>query len=86
MGISYVLIKSLLTHAFLESTHEVMVTKVKNTQHHTCTCAPHSIDLSCAKSCCSQEKPSFDEHVLVEKFVIVLLELKMMSSREKMKY
>jgi hypothetical protein len=67
MEISYVLIKSLLTHMhLLESTHEVMVTKVKNTQPHTCTCAPHSIDLSCANSCCSQVKSSCDEHILVE--------------------
>jgi hypothetical protein len=45
-----------------------MVIKVKNTQPHTCTCAPHSIDLSCANSYCSQEKPSCDEHVLVETY------------------
>jgi hypothetical protein len=43
-----------------------MVTTVKFSQPHTCTCAPHSIDLSCANSCCSQAKPSYDEHVLVE--------------------
>jgi hypothetical protein len=54
------------SYALLESTHEVMVTKVKNTQPHTCTCAPHSIDLSCANSCCFQAKPSCDEHVLLE--------------------
>jgi hypothetical protein len=42
-----------------------MVTKVKDSQPHTCTCAPHSINLSCANSCCSQEKPSCVEHVLV---------------------
>jgi hypothetical protein len=66
MEISYVLIKSLLTHALLESAHGVMVTKVKDSQPHTCTCAPHSIDLSCANSCCSQAKPSCDEYVLVE--------------------
>jgi hypothetical protein len=50
----------------LESAHEVMVTKVKDSKPHTCTCAPSSIDLSCANSCCSQAKPSSDEHVLVE--------------------
>jgi hypothetical protein len=43
------------SYALLESTHEVMVTKVKNT-----------IDLSCANSCWSQAKPSCDEHVPVE--------------------
>jgi hypothetical protein len=43
------------SYPLLESTHEVMVTKVKNT-----------IDLSCANSCCSQAKPSCDEHVPVE--------------------
>jgi hypothetical protein len=53
-------------YALLESTHEVMVTKVKNTQPHTCTCALHSIDLSWARSYFSQAKPSCDEHVLVE--------------------
>jgi hypothetical protein len=52
--------------ALLESAHEVMVTKVKDSQPHTCTCAPHSINLSCANSCCSQAKPSCDEHVLVK--------------------
>jgi hypothetical protein len=56
------------SYALLESTHEVMVTKVKNIQPHTCTCAPHSIDLSCANSCFSQAKPSCDEHVLVETY------------------
>jgi hypothetical protein len=40
------------SYALLESTHEVMVTKVKDSQPHTCTCAPSSIDLSCANSCC----------------------------------
>jgi hypothetical protein len=54
------------SYALLESAHEVMVTKVKDFKPHTCTCAPPSIDLSCANSCCSQAKPSFDEHVLVE--------------------
>jgi hypothetical protein len=43
-----------------------MVTNVKKSKHHTCTCAPPSIDLSCANSCCSEAKPSFDEHVPVE--------------------
>jgi hypothetical protein len=50
----------------LESTHEVMVTKVKVSQSHTSTGAPFSIDLSCANSCCFQVKPSCDEHVLIE--------------------
>jgi hypothetical protein len=54
------------SYALLEATHEVMVTMVKFSQPHTCTCAPHSIDLSCANSCCSQAKPSCDEHILVE--------------------
>jgi hypothetical protein len=52
--------------ALLESTHEIMVSKVKYSQPHTCTCAPHSINLSCANSCCPQAKPSCDEHILVE--------------------
>jgi hypothetical protein len=50
----------------LESAHEVMVTKVKDSKPHTCTCAPPSIDLSCANSYCSQAKPSCDKHVFVE--------------------
>jgi hypothetical protein len=54
------------SYAFLESAHEVMVTTVKDSQSHTCTFAQPSIDLSCANSCCSQAKPSCDEHVLVE--------------------
>jgi hypothetical protein len=54
------------SYALLESTHEVMITKVKDSKPHTCTCASHSIDLSWANSCCSQAKPSFDEHVLIE--------------------
>jgi hypothetical protein len=54
------------SYALLEATHEVMVTKVKVYQPRTCTCAPHSIDLSCANSYCSQAKLSCDEHVLVE--------------------
>jgi hypothetical protein len=45
-----------------------MVTMVKDSQPHTCTCAQPSIDLSCANSCCSQAKPSCDEHVLVETY------------------
>jgi hypothetical protein len=43
-----------------------MLATVKSSQPHTCTCAPQSIDLSFANSCCSQAKPSCDEHVLVE--------------------
>jgi hypothetical protein len=54
------------SYALLEATHEVMVTMVKDSQPHTCTCAPYSIDLSCANSYDSQAKPSCDEHVLVE--------------------
>jgi hypothetical protein len=45
-----------------------MVTKVKNTQPHICTCASHSIDLSCANSCCSQAKSSCDEQVPIETY------------------
>jgi hypothetical protein len=45
-----------------------MVTKVKDSKPHTCTCVPPSIDLSCANSCCSLAKPSCDEHVLVETY------------------
>jgi hypothetical protein len=44
----------------------LQVTTVKFSQPHTCTCAPYSIDLSCANSCCSQAKPSCDEHVLIK--------------------
>jgi hypothetical protein len=41
-------------YAFLETSHEVVLTVVKSSQAHTCTCAPHySIDLSCANSYCS---------------------------------
>jgi hypothetical protein len=54
------------SYALLESAHEVMVIKVKDYQPYNCTCAPPSIDLSCANSCCSQAKLSCDEHVLVE--------------------
>jgi hypothetical protein len=45
-----------------------MVIKVKDSTPHTCTCAPPSIDLSCANSCCSQAKSLCDEHVLVETY------------------
>jgi hypothetical protein len=54
------------SYALLELNHEVMIIMVKDSQLHTCTCAQPSIDLSCANSCCSQTKPSCDEHVLVE--------------------
>jgi hypothetical protein len=54
------------SYALLESAHEVMVTTVKDSQPHTCTCAQPSIDLSCANSCYSQAKPSCDKHVLIE--------------------
>jgi hypothetical protein len=43
-----------------------MLTTVKSSQPHTCSCASYSIDLSCANSCDSQAKSSCDEHVLVE--------------------
>jgi hypothetical protein len=56
------------SYALLESAHEVMITKVEDSESHTCTCAPQSIDLSCANSCCSQAKPSCDEHVLVKTY------------------
>jgi hypothetical protein len=43
------------SYALLEATHEVMVTTVKDSQPHTCICAPHSIDLSCSNSCDSSK-------------------------------
>jgi hypothetical protein len=54
------------SYALLESAHEVMLTKVKDSQPHTCTCAQLSIDLCCTNSCCSQAKPSCDEHILIK--------------------
>jgi hypothetical protein len=54
------------SYALLETTHEEMVTSVRFSQPHTFTCGPLFIDLSCANSCCSQAKPSYDEHVLVK--------------------
>jgi hypothetical protein len=54
------------SYALLESAHEVMVTKVKDSKPHTCTYAPPSIDLSCSNSCCSQSNPTCDKHVHVE--------------------
>jgi hypothetical protein len=54
------------SYALLESAHKVMVRKVKDSKPHTCTCAPPSIDLSCANSCYSQAKSLCDEHVPVE--------------------
>jgi hypothetical protein len=56
------------SYALIDAAHEVMVKMVKDSQPHTCTRAPHSTDLSCANSCCSQAKPSCDEHVLVETY------------------
>jgi hypothetical protein len=53
------------SYVLLESSHEDMVTKVKDSQPHTYTCAPSSIDLSYANSCCSQAKPLCDEHILL---------------------
>jgi hypothetical protein len=41
------------SYALLESARDVMVTTVKDSQPHTCTCAQPSIDLSCANSYCS---------------------------------
>jgi hypothetical protein len=54
------------SYTLLESAHDVMITTVKDSRSHTCTCIQRSIDLSCANSCCSQAKPLCDEHVLVE--------------------
>jgi hypothetical protein len=56
------------SYALLQVAHEVMVTTVKDSQPHTCTCAQPSIDLSCANFYCFQAKPSCDEHVLVETY------------------
>jgi hypothetical protein len=58
--------KLIESYALLEATHKIMVTMVKFSQPHTCTCAPHSINLSCTNSCYSQAKPLCDEHLLVE--------------------
>jgi hypothetical protein len=58
--------KLLDSYALLEATYEVMLTMVKSSQPHTCTCAPYSINLSCANSYCPKAKPSCDEHILVE--------------------
>jgi hypothetical protein len=41
------------SYALLKSTHEVMVTTMKDSQPHTCTYAQPSNDLSCANSCYS---------------------------------
>jgi hypothetical protein len=54
------------SYVLLEAAYKVMVTTVKDSQPHTCTCAQPSIDLSCANSYCSQAKSSCNEHVLVE--------------------
>jgi hypothetical protein len=56
------------SYALLESVHEVMVIKVKDSRPHTYTCAPPYIDLCCANSCCSQAKPSYNEHTLIESY------------------
>jgi hypothetical protein len=58
--------KLIESYALLKATHEVMVKTVRFFQLHTCTCAPYSIYLSYANSCCSQAKSSYDDHVLVE--------------------
>jgi hypothetical protein len=60
------------SYALLESTHEVMVTTVKDSQSHICTCAQRSINLYCANSCCFQAKPSCDEHVLIETYASLI--------------
>ncbi len=56
------------SHAMLEIAHEVVLTTVQLHQPltHKCTCSQVQIDLSCANPCCSQEKQSSVEHVLVE--------------------
>jgi hypothetical protein len=54
------------SYALQETNHVVVLTMVKFSQSHTCTCAPKSIYLSYANSCCSQAKPSCDEHAIVE--------------------
>jgi hypothetical protein len=41
------------SYALLESAHEVMLTKVKDSKPHTYICVPSFIDLSYANSCCS---------------------------------
>jgi hypothetical protein len=43
------------SYTLLESAHDVMITTVKDSQSHTCTCIQRSIDLSCANSCCSKQ-------------------------------
>jgi hypothetical protein len=48
------------SYALLEANHEVMVTTVKFSQPHTCTCAQHSIDLYCANSFAFKQ----DHHVM----------------------
>jgi hypothetical protein len=58
--------KLIESYTLLEATHEVMLTMAKSSQPKTCICVPHSIDLSCANSYCSQAKPSCDDHVPVE--------------------
>jgi hypothetical protein len=56
------------SYTLLESTHEVIVTKVKDSQSHSCICAPPSINLSYDNSCCFQAKSSCDKHVLIETY------------------
>ncbi|TVU38197.1 hypothetical protein EJB05_11553, partial [Eragrostis curvula] len=53
-------------HALLEISHEIVLTMVKSYQPHTCNCTSiqMSIDLPCANICCSQVKPSCDEHII----------------------
>ena len=52
----------------LEIAHEVVLTTVISHQPltHKYTCSQVQIDLSCDNPCCSQEKQSSAEHVLVE--------------------
>jgi hypothetical protein len=45
-----------------------MVTNVKDSKSHACTCAPPSINLSCANSYCSLAKSSCDKHILVQTY------------------
>jgi hypothetical protein len=54
------------SYTLLEATHEFMLATVKSSQPHNCTCTSYFIYLSCANSCCSQAKPSCDEHEHIE--------------------
>jgi hypothetical protein len=54
------------SYAMLATSHEFVLIVVKSYQSHTSICAPKSINLSCANSCCSQTMSSCDEHAIVE--------------------